>query len=272
MSSMFAPAHFSCSHSTTFTLTSSSSISSSRTTSQVKLPINKHCATPPKEESGPMAKNTFFHRRRIGHGPHTSQLHTARADQRSAHFRWGSRQGSGCQNNAPPIPASVPVQGPFFGSTNYLSNSLSPSMPSERVSACAWRGRLQHLKVGLKTTFLPANLAPPLRPRGHWELHLRNTTWNDHVHGPRLGRCGRLRGRAAGRHPQQLRERHRRSRAEPVKCSARDVLRLRRRARFSPGGSILQRGDIVRNVHVCAWRAERTTRKPGRPRVRLKDV
>ena len=30
----------------------------SRTTSQVTLPINKHCATPPKEESGPLAKTT----------------------------------------------------------------------------------------------------------------------------------------------------------------------------------------------------------------------
>ena len=53
----FAPAHFSCCHSTPLTLTSSSSIPSSRTTSQVKLPINKHC-TPPNEESGPLAKTT----------------------------------------------------------------------------------------------------------------------------------------------------------------------------------------------------------------------
>ena len=45
MSSMFAPAHFSCSHSTTLTLISSSSIPSSRTTCQVTLPINNHCAT-----------------------------------------------------------------------------------------------------------------------------------------------------------------------------------------------------------------------------------
>ena len=58
MSSMFALAHFFCSYSTPLTLTSSSSIPSSRTTSQVTLPINKHCATPPKEESGPLAKTT----------------------------------------------------------------------------------------------------------------------------------------------------------------------------------------------------------------------
>ena len=58
MSSMFAPAHFSCSPSTPLTLTSSSSIPSSRTSSQVKFPINKHCATPPNEESGPLAKTT----------------------------------------------------------------------------------------------------------------------------------------------------------------------------------------------------------------------
>ena len=58
MSSMFAPAHFSCSHSTPVTLTSSSSIRSSRTTSQVTLPTNKHCATPPNEESGALAKTT----------------------------------------------------------------------------------------------------------------------------------------------------------------------------------------------------------------------
>ena len=41
MSSMFALAH------ERSTLTSSSSIPSSRTTSQVKLPTSKHCATPP---------------------------------------------------------------------------------------------------------------------------------------------------------------------------------------------------------------------------------
>ena len=58
MSSMFAPAYFSCSHSTLLTLSSSSSIPSSRTTSQVTLPIYKHCAAPPVEESGPLAKNT----------------------------------------------------------------------------------------------------------------------------------------------------------------------------------------------------------------------
>ena len=52
MSSMFALAH------ERSTLTSSSSIPSSRTTSQVTLPINRHCATPPKEESGPLAKTT----------------------------------------------------------------------------------------------------------------------------------------------------------------------------------------------------------------------
>ena len=40
------------------TLTSSSSIRSSRTTSQVTLPINKHCAAPPIEESGPLAETT----------------------------------------------------------------------------------------------------------------------------------------------------------------------------------------------------------------------
>ena len=57
MSSMFAPAQFSCSHSTPLTLTSSSSIPSSRTTSQVTLPINKHCAAPPNEESGLLAQN-----------------------------------------------------------------------------------------------------------------------------------------------------------------------------------------------------------------------
>ena len=43
MSSMFALAHFSCSHSTPLTLTSSSSVPSPRTTCQVKLPINKPC-------------------------------------------------------------------------------------------------------------------------------------------------------------------------------------------------------------------------------------
>ena len=52
MSPMFALAHFSCSHSTPLTLTSSSSIPSSRTTSQVTLPINKQCPTSPNEESG----------------------------------------------------------------------------------------------------------------------------------------------------------------------------------------------------------------------------
>ena len=41
MSSMFAPAHFSCSHSTPLTHSSSSSIPSSRTISQVTLPIKK---------------------------------------------------------------------------------------------------------------------------------------------------------------------------------------------------------------------------------------
>ena len=44
--------------STSLTLTSSSSIPSSRTTSQVTLPIDKHCATPPKEESGPLTQIT----------------------------------------------------------------------------------------------------------------------------------------------------------------------------------------------------------------------
>ena len=58
MSSVFAPAHFSCSHSTPLTLTSSSSIPSSRITSQVTWPINKHCATPPKEESPPKMKRS----------------------------------------------------------------------------------------------------------------------------------------------------------------------------------------------------------------------
>ena len=58
MSPMFAPAHFCCSHSTPSTLTPASSIPSSRTTSQVTLPIIKHCAAPPNEESGPLAKTT----------------------------------------------------------------------------------------------------------------------------------------------------------------------------------------------------------------------
>ena len=58
MASMFAPAHFSCSHSTSSTLTSSSSIPSSRTTSQVTLPISKHCAAPPIVESGHLAFST----------------------------------------------------------------------------------------------------------------------------------------------------------------------------------------------------------------------
>ena len=58
ISPMFALAHFSCSHSTPLTLTSSSSIPSSRTTFQVTLPINKHCAAPPIEESGPLANTT----------------------------------------------------------------------------------------------------------------------------------------------------------------------------------------------------------------------
>ena len=58
MSSMFALAHFSCSHSTPLTLTSSSSIPSSRTTSPVTLPIGGRCAAPPIEESGPLAITT----------------------------------------------------------------------------------------------------------------------------------------------------------------------------------------------------------------------
>ena len=55
------PAHFSCSHSTPLTLTSSSSIPSSRTTSQVKLPINKPCEDPQDEECGPVANTTSSH-------------------------------------------------------------------------------------------------------------------------------------------------------------------------------------------------------------------
>ena len=58
MSSMFAPAHVSCSHSTPLTLTSSSSTSSPRKAPQATRPINKHCATPPEEDSGPLAKTT----------------------------------------------------------------------------------------------------------------------------------------------------------------------------------------------------------------------
>ena len=54
----FAPAHSSCSHSTPLTLTSSSSIPSSRTTSQVTLPINKHCDDPQNHEYGSVAKTT----------------------------------------------------------------------------------------------------------------------------------------------------------------------------------------------------------------------
>ena len=60
MSSMFALARFSCSHSTPLTLTSSSSIPSSRTTSQVKLPINKPCEDPQDEVCGPVAKHNIF--------------------------------------------------------------------------------------------------------------------------------------------------------------------------------------------------------------------
>ena len=48
--------------STLLTLTSSSSIPSSRTTSQVKLPINKHCATPPKRGVWLFGLNYLFHR------------------------------------------------------------------------------------------------------------------------------------------------------------------------------------------------------------------
>ena len=58
IASMCAPAHFSCSHSTSSTLTSSSSIPSSRTTSQVTLPISKHCAAPPIVGFGPLAFST----------------------------------------------------------------------------------------------------------------------------------------------------------------------------------------------------------------------
>ena len=55
MPSMFTFAH------ERSTLTSSSSIPSSRTTSQVTLPIKKHCAAPPNEESGPLANTTSSH-------------------------------------------------------------------------------------------------------------------------------------------------------------------------------------------------------------------
>ena len=51
MSSMFALAH------ERSTLTSSSSIPSSRTTSQVTLPINKHCVTPPRRGVWPFGQN-----------------------------------------------------------------------------------------------------------------------------------------------------------------------------------------------------------------------
>ena len=59
---MFALAHFTCSHSTLWKLTSSSSILSSRTTSQVTLPINKHCATPPTRGVWPFGQYYFSHR------------------------------------------------------------------------------------------------------------------------------------------------------------------------------------------------------------------
>ena len=56
MSSMFALAH------ERSTLTSSSSIPSSRTTSQVMLPINKHCVTPPRRGVWLFGQSYFFHR------------------------------------------------------------------------------------------------------------------------------------------------------------------------------------------------------------------
>ena len=56
MSSMFALAH------ERSTLTSSSSIPSSRTTSQVTLPINKHCVTPPRRGVWLFGQSYFFHR------------------------------------------------------------------------------------------------------------------------------------------------------------------------------------------------------------------
>ena len=55
MSPMFAPAHFSCSHSTPLTLTFSESLTS---TSQVTLPINEHFADLQNEEHGSVAKTT----------------------------------------------------------------------------------------------------------------------------------------------------------------------------------------------------------------------
>ena len=58
VSPMMSLAHFSCSHSTPLTLTSSSSIPSSRTTSQVTLPINRPCDDPQNEEYGPVANTT----------------------------------------------------------------------------------------------------------------------------------------------------------------------------------------------------------------------
>ena len=62
------------------------------------------------------------------------------------------------------------------------------------------------------------------------------------------------------------------SRAEPVERNAWDVLPRRCRAKVSPGGRTPQRDNAVRNVLVCAWRAGRTAREPGRPRVRLKGL
>ena len=59
MSHMCAFAHFTLDLTLHLcTLTSSSSIFSSRTTSQFHLTINKHCAAPSKEESDPLAQTT----------------------------------------------------------------------------------------------------------------------------------------------------------------------------------------------------------------------
>ena len=57
MSSMFALAHSSCLHMSVPTLSSYSSTSS---TPQTTLPINKHCEDPQNEECGPVANTTFY--------------------------------------------------------------------------------------------------------------------------------------------------------------------------------------------------------------------
>ena len=58
MSPMFCTCAFLLLSLYTLTLTSSSSIPSSRTTSQVTLPINKHCDDPQNHEYGSVAKTT----------------------------------------------------------------------------------------------------------------------------------------------------------------------------------------------------------------------